>query len=349
MLNEAEHVDGFVADVAAQDFDGEVELIVADGGSTDASVARLGAAAARHGLELTSLSNEDGWVSHGLNACIGAATGDLLVRLDCHSRYPADYLARCARAAEETDALVVGGVIEPAGRTRVERAVACAMDTAFGGIGFYRVLGGRDGVRPNLPATLGLRGASRDADAGRVDTDTLTFGAFRPAAFELAGLFDESLRRNQDDELNLRVRAAGGRVVLDPSIRVHYTPRGSLRGVFVQYFEYGYWKVAVTWKHRQPPSARSLTPLAFVTSLAALSALAPSSRAARGLLYAEVALYASLAAAAGAASARRRREPKSLLPTVLAVFPAFHLGYGLGTLRGLARAGALALGRADRF
>ena len=117
---------------------------------------------------------------------------------------------------------------------------------------------------------VGVRGAPRDAAAGRVETDTITFGAFRPAAFELAGLFDESLRRNQDDELNLRVRAAGGRVVLDPSIRVRYTPRGSLRGVFAQYFEYGYWKVAVLWKHRQPPSARSLAPLAFVTSLAAL-------------------------------------------------------------------------------
>jgi glycosyltransferase involved in cell wall biosynthesis len=343
MRNEAEHVDGFVADVAAQDFDGEVELIVADGGSTDRSVDRLRTAAERHGLELTTLSNEAAWVSHGLNACIGAATGDLLVRLDCHSSYPADYLGRCARAAEETGALVVGGVIEPVGRTHVERAVACAMDTAFGGIGFYRVLDG------GMPAVLGVRGAPRDAGAGRVDTDTLTFGAFRPAAFELAGLFDESLRRNQDDELNLRVRAAGGRVVLDPSIRVRYTPRGSLRGVFAQYFEYGYWKVAVMWKHRQPPSARSLTPLAFVTSLAALATLAPRSRAARGLLLAEVALYGSLAVAAGSASARRRREPRSLLPTVLAVFPAFHLGYGLGTLRGLARAGALALGRADRF
>src|SRR4029450_5404288 len=98
ILNEARHVEQFVRDVAAQDFGGDVELLVADGGSTDDSVARLRRAADEHGVELKLVGNPSGWVSHGLNECVKSAAGDLLVRLDCHSRYPSDYLRVCAAA-----------------------------------------------------------------------------------------------------------------------------------------------------------------------------------------------------------------------------------------------------------
>src|SRR5919199_1677192 len=116
MLNEAAHIADFVDDVAAQDFRGEVELLVADGGSTDGSVELLRTAAERHDLALELIDNPDRWVSPGLNACIERARGDLLVRLDCHSRYRSDYLRLCASAAAETGAAVVGGIVVPHGR-----------------------------------------------------------------------------------------------------------------------------------------------------------------------------------------------------------------------------------------
>jgi succinoglycan biosynthesis protein ExoA len=343
MLNESAYVDDFVADVANQDFDGELELLVADGGSTDGSREQLQAAAQRHGVSLVNLHNEAGWVAQGLNACIREATGDLLVRLDCHSRYPYDYLRRCAAAADETGALVVGGIIVASGRTRTERSVACVMDSPFGGIGFYRISAPDGGRVARLAAAFGFAREHHAARTGRVDTDTVTFGAFRPAAFRLVGLFDESLRRNQDDEFNLRVRLAGGRVVLDPQIRVYYTPRGSLRRVFRQYFEYGYWKVAVMVKHGQLSGPRSLVPLGLVGSLGLLALLARNSPLARRLLAAELALYGAIALAAGGTAVGRRGESLDLVPTVVAVFPAFHLGYGSGMLRGLVHAGVQAL------
>jgi succinoglycan biosynthesis protein ExoA len=338
MLNEGEHVEGFVADIARQDFEGEIELIVADGGSTDGSRERLLESARRHSIAAKVLQNEARWVSQGLNACVRAATGDLLVRLDCHARYPPDYVRLCAAAAEETGAEVVGGVIVARGRTTVERSVACAMDSPFGGIGFYRILGRRGSLLGTLAAAFGLS-RRRHADVnGRVETDTLTFGAFRPVTFERAGLFDGSLRRNQDADLNLRVRKAGGRVVLDPAIRVYYTPRGSIPAVVRQYHEYGYWRVAVMVKHRQLPGPRTLTPLAFVASLAVLSPASTRSPLALRLLAAELALYGTLAVAAAATTVRRRGEPAALVPVVAAIFPAFHLGSGSGMLHGLARA-----------
>ena len=318
MLNEAAHVDGLVSDLASQDFAGDVEVFVADGGSTDGSVEVLTRAADASGLALEVVPNPAGWVSHGLNACIARATGDLIVRLDCHSRYPSDYLRRCALAAEETDALAVGGIVVPHGRTPFERAVACAMDSPFGGIGW-------------------MRGTSR---AIRRDSDILTYGAFRPETFALVGTFDETLRRNQDDDFTFRIRRSGGRVVLDSTIQVHYTPRASYRALLRQYSEYGLWKVAVMRKHRRMLSVRSLVPPLFVGSLAILAPAALVLAAARIALVAELGLYVGAAVAFGALSLRRRRERWRLLPQVVAVYAAFHVGYGLGALYGTAKAAA---------
>jgi succinoglycan biosynthesis protein ExoA len=316
MLNEVENVESFCADLAAQDFTGEIEVLVADGGSTDGSVEKLEQTAENGGLNVSLLANPEGWVSHGLNICLAQASGDLVVRLDCHSRYPPDYLRLCAVAAEETGALAVGGVVIPQGRTPTERAVACAMDSPFGGIGWAR--------------------GSREA--GRREIDTVTFGAFRPEAFSRAGLFDESLVRNQDDEMMLRIRRAGGRVVLDSAIEVYYTPRGSYRGVFRQYFQYGLWKVPVMLKHRQVLSARSMAPVGFVGSLAVLVPAAAFTPIAGALLAAELAAYTAGGIIFGARSVRARNEPLRLLYRVVAAYPTFHIAYGLGMLRGCVRA-----------
>jgi succinoglycan biosynthesis protein ExoA len=320
MLNEAAHVEGLITDIAGQDFAGRIEVVVADGGSNDGSVQRLRAAAARQDTPVEIVENPLRWVSHGLNMCIRRARGDLIVRLDCHSRYPRDYIRRCVLAAEETGAPAVGGIVVPQGSTPPERAVACAMDSPFGGIGW-------------------MRGSSHHV---RRDSDILTYGAFLPEAFAQVGLFDETLLRNQDDEFTLRLRRAGGRVVLDSTIRVHYIPRGSLRDVARQYFQYGFWKVAVIRKHRCIPSARSAAPPLFVISLLILAPAAVFLPLARWLFAAEISLYAFLAATFGAGTIRRRREPWRLLPRVITVFPTFHIAYGLGILR--ASIGAKAMG-----
>src|SRR5207244_9432421 len=133
--------EGLAADLAAQDWGGELELIFADGLSTDGTPALLRAAAEQLGLDVTILENPAQWASPGLNRCLERATGDLIVRLDCHSRYPADYISRCAAVSEETRAWCVGGVFEPLGHTPTQRAVACALDSPFGGHNWWRYRG----------------------------------------------------------------------------------------------------------------------------------------------------------------------------------------------------------------
>jgi GT2 family glycosyltransferase len=312
--NEGSNVEHFVSDLAAQDFSGEIEVLVADGNSDDGSAERLRAAAWAAGLNLRVLDNPAGWVSQGLNTCIREARGDLIVRLDCHSRYSADYLRRCAELSERTGAWNVGGRLVPTGTTPMERAVACAMDSPFGGIGWTRAAGG-----------------------GPVETDTVTFGAFRPEAFKHAGMFDETLVRNQDDEFNLRLRRAGGQIVLDPDITVMYRPRGSIGRVWRQYYEYGLWKVPVMLKHRRVLTVRSVAPLAFVLGTAALVSIARFPLA-RRLLVLQWSLYAAAGLAFAVRSVHDRGESWGLLPRVLAAFPAFHLGHGSGQAVGWLRA-----------
>lgn len=312
MLDEAEHVDRLVSDIARQDFSGELEVLVADGGSTDGSIDRIMAAAERAALALTVIPNPKRWVSAGLNSCIRQANGQLIVRMDCHAQYPRDYVRLCVKAAQETGAWNVGNVWIPRGRTTMEKAVACAMTSPFGGVGWTRHSG----------------------SAQRVEVDTVVFGAFDPVAFRTVGLFDETLVRNQDDELNLRLRRAGGRIVLDPSIRVHYTPRGSLSAVFRQYYEYGYWKVALMKKHGRIATLRSLAPLGLVTSLSLVGAGAVRSPLARRLLSCELLVYGGALLAFATASAARSQNLR-LIPRVVTVFPVFHFGYGIGMLVGL--------------
>jgi succinoglycan biosynthesis protein ExoA len=312
MRDEAAHIENIVHDLAAQDFAEHFEVIVADGGSTDGSVELLRTAADTSGLDVTVVENPDGHASPGLNRCIQAASGEFIVRLDCHTRYPRDYVRRCVVGLRETGAANIGGVFTAIGRTPTERAIACAFDSPFGGHNWTRNLNkGR-----------------------RVEVDTNYLGAFRRAALERVGAFDEDLVVGEVEDLNLSLRQAGETVLLDPEIRSYYYPRGSFPALFRQYYRYGYWKVAVMRKHGQVISGRSLVPCVFVGSLAGLGLAAVVSGPARKLLGAELALYALGAVSFGAAAMRRRRETATLLPLVVATFPILHVAHGSGTVHG---------------
>ena len=306
--NEAEYVDGLVADLAAQDLDEPFEVVVADGRSTDRTVELLEAAAGREGLKLTVIDNPRGFQSPGLNLCINHSVGDIVVRLDAHTRYPADYVRRCVEAVRETGAWNAAGIFETIGRTPMERAVACALGSPFGGHNWTR----------------------RYAEGERVEVDTNYLGAFPRHALEQIGGYDEDLNVVEVEDVNLRLRQGGGKVILDSGIRSYYYPRGSFRAVFKQYFRYGYWKLAAIVKHGAVLSGRSMVPVVFVLTLAGLGVASIFSSPARIVLACVAGLYALCALVFGFKAIRGRRESFRLLPRVVAVFPTFHLAHGLG-------------------
>jgi GT2 family glycosyltransferase len=319
--NERAHIRAFLDSLLAQDTGGMGwEAIIADGMSDDGTRELLEEYCAGR-PQIRVIDNPGRIVSTGLNAAIRAARGEIVLRMDVHTVYAPDYCRKCVETLEETGADNAGG---PA-RTRAQgvraRAIAAAYHSRF--------------------STGGARFHDEDYEGW---ADTVPFGCWRKTTLERLGLFDESLVRNQDDELNLRLLRAGGRIWQNPAIRCWYSPRATLGGLFRQYMQYGFWKVPVIRKHRLPGSWRHLVPVAFVTgnvALLAAMAIAAASGAREwfeGVAAVWLALAAAYAAAIAAASvAAARGRGWRILPYLPAAFAAFHVSYGLGFAAGLLR------------
>jgi hypothetical protein len=268
------------------------------------------------------IDNSGGIVSTGLNAAIQVASGDIIVRMDCHTEYHRDYVARCVEVLERTGADNVGG---PA-RTRHDGFLSRAICAAY-----------------HNPFSCG--GARFHDETYEGPIDTVTYGCWRRETLERLGMFDESLVRNQDDELNLRTIRAGGTVWQSPAIVSWYRPRSSLSGLCRQYLQYGFWKVAVIRKHQLPASWRHLVPGAFVLVNLLLALTVGVAYAARLPLLASVAAaaWATLLITYGiccvAFSLRSAQHYGWLVVPLLPVlFAAYHGSYGLGFLLGIVSA-----------
>ena len=310
--NERAHIAGFCADVLRQTLPSgwTLQVLIADGLSDDGTRELLSTLCAAD-AQLQVLDNPQRIVSGGLNRAMAAAQGEVIVRMDVHTSYAPDYVAQCLVALESTGATCVGGPWRPVGEGWPQAAIAAAFQSRFGSGG----------------------AASRRIDfSGPVDTVYL--GAWRREDLLRLGGFDESLVRNQDDELNLRIVRSGGVVWQSADIRSTYTPRGSFAALFRQFYQYGYWKVPVIRKHRLPASPRHLAPFAFVSCLVVLAALALWSTLARMVLAGVLAVYALVALAS---ATRLTRAPHRLRDTlgIAAAFVCMHLGYGLGFGRAL--------------
>jgi GT2 family glycosyltransferase len=156
--------------------------------------------------------------------------------------------------------------------------------------------------------------------------DTVYLGVFRKEVFDQVGLFDELMVRNQDYEMNYRIRKAGGLVYFDPRLRVEYRPRSSLAGLWKQYLHYGRWKRTVLAKHPQSLRPRQLAP-----PLAVLGLLGSLIAAGQNVLWlAFPGLYAATLLGAAVWLAIRRHDGALLLTApALAIM---HIAWGLGFL-----------------
>ena len=85
--------------------------------------------------------------------------------------------------------------------------------------------------------------------------------------FDRIGLYDESLVRNQDDELYFRLRKAGGKFYITPKIEYVYFVREKLDQLFRQYYQYSFWRIPVMMKHRQPTTLRQVVPSLFYIAM----------------------------------------------------------------------------------
>jgi len=308
--NEIDHIANCLSSIFDQcEVPGGFEVIVADGMSDDGTREILSQLTSVH-RSLRVVDNPARITSTALNSGIREARGRYIAIMGAHAHYARDYLKASLQVSQQTGADNVGGSMVCVGNSPLQKAIAAAHHSPFA-VG---------GARWHNPIYEG-------------PADTLFGGFYRREIFDQIGLFDETLVRNQDDELNLRLTLAGGKIWHSPRIKSWYHPRASLAALFHQYLQYGYWKVQIIRKHGRPASIRHLVPPLFVGGLLGLLTLSFFSTVSLWLALTLIAAYGTCNVVASALTAVRT-DFKNFF-TLLGVFPCYHFGYGVGFLRGV--------------
>ena len=295
--------------VLDQDYAGLFNVVVAVGPGPDAT-REIAEARAAVDDRVRVLANPSGRTSVGLNLATARGSAPIVARVDAQSILPPRYLRQAVATLQRTGAANVGGVQRPVGDAGLQRVIAVGMCSPFG---------------------AGPARFRRDGYEG--PTDTVYLGVFRRDAFESVGGFDETLDRNQDYELNWRLRAAGEQVWLDPALIVTYRPRATFRQLASQYFRYGAWKRHVL--RRNPRSLRprqAAAPLLVIGLIISAVELLRGRR--RGWLLPSAYAGAALVVARGARPALSAKTDRHLL---MAVFATMHISWGAGFLFGRLR------------
>ena len=304
--NEVAYIDSCITSVLASDYPQDLlEILVVDGASTDGtreSLARL----QKIYTIIHVLDNPRRTVPVAMNIGIKAARGDVIVRMDAHSEYPRDYIRQCVTNLVVSGADNVGGSwqTEPANSSREATAVALAQTSRFGvGAAVYRL--GIETVR---------------------EVDTVPFGTYwRKRLIEL-GMYNEAFVRNQDIELNARLRAQGGRILYVPSIHCRYFAKRSVGLLARQCYYNGFWILYGFRFAHAPSSPRHLVPFMclIVSVVLTLSGWFTS-------LLLMMLVYLALDLCVCTIYFIRCRGPFGWL---LLTFPTMHVSYAIGSMNG---------------
>lgn len=302
VLDEERHLAAAVGMVLAQDYPGPLEVVLAIGPCRDRTQQVADSLAAAD-PRVRSVPNPSGRTPDALNAAIAVATGDVVVRVDGHAEIASGYIRRAVQELRRVDADNVGGIMDAQGTTDFEKAVACAMRSPLG-VGNARFhVGGQAG-----------------------EADTVYLGVFRREMLQRVGGYDPHFSRAQDWELNHRIRQVGGRVWFTPQLRVTYRPRGTIRALASQYFNYGRWRRVVAARHEGTINARYLAPPVMVLTTATATVVGLRWRPA---LLVPFGYLFGVTAGAVAISRGENARTRAWLPAVLATM---HWCWGTGFL-----------------
>ncbi|GAB76756.1 putative glycosyltransferase [Austwickia chelonae NBRC 105200] len=301
ILNEERYLAEAVRRVLAQEYDGELEVVLAIGPSQDAT-AEVAQGLSAADPRVRVVDNPSGRTPDGLNAALHAARHEVIVRVDGHAELSDGYIRTAVTELERTGAVNVGGIMDAQGTTSFERAVACAMKSP-----------------------LGVGNARFHCGGGEGEAETVYLGVFRRQTLLEAGGYDTHFTRAQDWELNHRLRQSGGRIWFTPELKVTYRPRPTVNRLSRQYFEYGRWRRVVSARHATI-NPRYLAPPAMVVGTAAATVAGLR----RPALLAIPAAYLTAVAAGGIAISKgQKTSTRALVPVALATM---HWSWGVGFL-----------------
>jgi len=248
VYNEEKYIVQFLNSLLQQDYPKDnLEILLVDGMSKDGTREVVADYISQYPF-IRLIDNPNKIVPYAMNKGIEAARGDIIIRLDAHAEFPPNYFSELVTQLDKLEgAENVGGVCVTLPYNNTSRAIAIAecLSHKFGmGNSYFRV-------------------GSKEI----MSVDTVPFGCFRKALFNRVGLYDSELIRNQDDELNGRIKKNGGMIYLLPHLKIKYYARDKIKKVWNMFYQYGLYKPLVNKKLGSPATVRQFFPLLFVLGL----------------------------------------------------------------------------------
>jgi glycosyltransferase involved in cell wall biosynthesis len=307
--NEEKHIKLCIESILENDYGcNYIEIIVVDGLSTDKTIEKINEVKNEHPeSDIRIISNERRITPVSFNLGIKASKGEYILIAGSRHILAKNYITACSEILEKNNHIgCVGGVVDLAYDSEKSEMIAYATSSAFGvGVSF------------------------RTTSDRYVDTVGTPF--YRRNIFDEIGHFDETLVRNQDDELNYRARKHGYKIFSTSDTSIKYFVRSKFKDLFKQYFQYGYWKVFVNRKHNTITTFRQLIPVIFVHFLI-LGAIASLFNKTVFLFFlTALILYLS----AGIFFAIRKTRQLLSVLKILYAFLVLHIGYGAGYTNGI--------------
>ena len=306
VYNEEKYIRNCILSLLEQDYPKDkMEWIFVDGGSSDKTVELIEAFIPDFPDLIKVLDNPHKTVPFAMNIGIKSSVGKYIIRLDAHSEYTSDYISQCVYHLDTVEADNVGGVAETKSHGFVGNAIAMMLSSKFG---------------------VGNSEFRTDGQSGYVDT--VPFGAFRREVFETVGYYDERLSRNQDNEMNHRIRKNGGKIYMSEDIKLSYYCRDSIGGIVDMAMKNGKWNIITMRLCPGSMGLRHFIPFVFLLSVIALPLLSFLSPFFGFLFLVEIGLYLLL----DFLFSFRAAKDVKYVPLLIVLFPTFHLSYGFGSL-----------------
>ena len=311
VYNEEKYIEKCIDSLLLQDYPiDKMEWIFVDGCSKDKTVDILEEYQNKYPKLIKVFNNPNKIVPFAMNIGIEASHGKYIVRLDAHADYAADYISKCVYYLENTDAENVGGVAQTKANGFMGNAIAKMLSSKFG---------------------VGNSKFRTNGESGYVDT--VPFGAFKREVFSKYGGYDERLVRNQDNEMNFRIRKNGGKIYLANDIHLSYYCRDSIKGISSMARKNGMWNVITMKLCPGSMGVRHFIPFAFVISIIGLGILGLLHSVFWLLLCVELLLYMLL----DIMFSVKQSSGISEFFIMLLLFPIFHVAYGIGSLIGIVK------------
>jgi glycosyltransferase involved in cell wall biosynthesis len=312
MRNESEHIRSCLDSLVNQTFSHDkYEIVVVDGKSTDNS-RHLVSLYEERTVSVHLLENPSQTTPFGMNLGIQAASGNIVIIAGAHTVYPADFVENCVLWLDRTGADVVGGPVE----------------TVIDGDYFGARL-----VMAILSSPFGVGNSKFRTSRKEGFVDTVPFGAFRREIFDRVGMYNEKLVRNQDNELNARIRKAGGRIYLTPALTTHYHPVKNFMSLLKYAFKTSKWHIFTLRENRESMGLRHLAPAMFLTLLLFLLSASLVRAVASAFLIGILCAYILIGFYFSLRSKTRGNWDVALVQPFATL--CFHIAYGAGTLFGL--------------